>query len=243
VDAQQLATKVSQLESRVAVLEDEGKIVKGEVKQVLTEIRNTILARDNPFENDNGGGRGAFSQVVSHSTVESAPPQTYEPAPRPEARAQPQPEPEIEPEPEPDDEPAMAQEPDPEPQPKPQPDPAQGKEPIMLRPTAQPIAAAAPPAPEQPQWSLLTIAGLSAWAEESMRKLGSLRLEILLDLCEAAGHLPAEARVALARVTELDIPEPAQAPSTIETVAILRQLDALVSDGEDYGSARAQRRA
>ena len=242
MDAQQLATKVSQLESRVAVLEDEGKIVKGEVKQVLTEIRNTILARDNPFENDNGGGRASFSQVVSHSTVESIAPQTYEPpAARPEPKAKREPEPE--PEDEPDDEPELAPEPEPAPAPQPQPEPAHGKEPIMLRPTAQPIAAAPPPEPQQPQWSLLTIAGLSAWAEESMRKLGSLRLEILLDLCEAAGHLPAEARVALARVTELDIPEPAQAPSTNETVAILRQLDALVNDGEDYGSARTQRRA
>ena len=41
-----------------------------------------------------------------------------------------------------------------------------------------------------------------------MRRIGSLRLEILLDLCEAAGHLTPEARDALARVTELDIREP-----------------------------------
>jgi hypothetical protein len=238
VDAQQLATKVSQLESRVAVLEDEGKIVKGEVKQVLTEIRNTILARDNPFENEGMSGRTQYSQVIAHSTVETAQAPAYEP---PTPRAAPKPEPQPELELELDDEPAL--DPEPEPQPRPQPEPAHGKEPIMLRPTAQPIAAAPPPEPQQPQWSLLTIAGLSAWAEESMRKLGSLRLEILLDLCEAAGHLPAEARVALARVTELDIPEPAQAPSTNETVAILRQLDALVNDGEDYGSARTQRRA
>lgn len=104
----------------------------------------------------------------------------------------------------------------------------------MLRPVA-PIP---PPAPEQPQWSLLTIAGLSAWAEEAMRRLGSLRLEILLDLCEAAGHLSPDARTALARVTELDLPEPTNTPSTNETVVILRQLDALVNDDADYTSTR-----
>ena len=63
----------------------------------------------------------------------------------------------------------------------------------MLRPAAP----APPPPPEQPQWSLLTIASLSAWAEEAMTRLGALRFEILLDLCEAAGHLTPEARAAL----------------------------------------------
>ena len=43
-----------------------------------------------------------------------------------------------------------------------------------------------------------------------MTRLGALRLEILLDLCEAAGHLTPEARAALARITELDVAEPAR---------------------------------
>lgn len=101
--------------------------------------------------------------------------------------------------------------------------------------------APAPLAPEQPDWSLLTIAGLAAWAEEAMLRVGSLRLEILLDLCEAAGHLTSEARGALARVTELDIREPERAPSTNEAVTILRQLDALIGDDEETDSTRLQR--
>jgi outer membrane biosynthesis protein TonB len=236
VEPQQLATKVAQLESRVATLEDEGKIVKGEVKQILTEIRSAILVRDNPFETE-GGARGAA--VVGATVIVSAPP---EPAPRPEPvreRApEPEPEPLHEPEPEPIDEP----EPFPEPARPFAAEPA--KEPVMLRPHQPQLEAVPqPPEPDKPQWSLLTIAGLSAWAEEAMRRLGSLRLEILLDLCEAAGHLTPEARVALSRVTELDITEPAQVPSTNETVVILRQLDALVNDDEDYGSLRRQRSA
>ena len=223
MEAQQLATKVAQLESRVATLEDEGKIVKGEVKQILTEIRNVILGRDNPFENENtfGSRAPATTTIVSH-TREQAPPPAPEPEPEPEPVAAAEPEEEPEPEPE-VEEPAARAEP--------------VKEPVMLRP--QPVP---PPEPQQPQWSLLTIAGLSAWAEEAMRRLGSLRLEILLDLCEAAGHLTPEARVALARVTELDLAEPEQVPSTNETVVILRQLDALVNDDQDYGDARLQRR-
>ena len=227
MEAQQLATKVAQLESRVATLEDEGKIVKGEVKQILTEIRNVILGRDNPFENEStfGSRAPATTTIVSH-TQQQAPLPAPEPKPEPVAAAEPEeeaePEPEIE-EPEPRVEPV--------------------KEPVMLRPLpVPPPAPAPPPEPQQPQWSLLTIAGLSAWAEEAMRRLGSLRLEILLDLCEAAGHLTPEARVALARVTELDLAEPEQVPSTNETVVILRQLDALVNDDQDYGDARLQRR-
>lgn len=225
MEAQQLATKVAQLESRVATLEDEGKIVKGEVKQILTEIRNVILGRDNPFENEStfGSRAPATTAIVSH-TREQAPPPAPEPEPKPEPVAAAEPEEEPEPEPE-------VEEPEPV------------KEPVMLRPQpVPPPAPAPPPEPQQPQWSLLTIAGLSAWAEEAMRRLGSLRLEILLDLCEAAGHLTPEARVALARVTELDLAEPEQVPSTNETVVILRQLDALVNDDQDYGDARLQRR-
>ena len=107
----------------------------------------------------------------------------------------------------------------------------------MLRPQ---MHAVPPSEPEKPHWSLLTIAGLSAWAEDAMRRLGSLRLEILLDLCEAAGHLTPDARTALSRVSEMDIPEPEQTPSTNDTVVILRQLEALVNDDQDYGS-RLQR--
>jgi outer membrane biosynthesis protein TonB len=228
LEPQQLATKVAQLESRVATLEDEGKIVKGEVKQILTEIRSVILVRDNPFENEGmSAGRGSpVTNIVSHTQEAQPRPQ---PKPAPIAAEEPEEEPEPEPEPEPE---------------KPAPKPEPPKEPVMLRPQPAPAAPAPPPQPEpeQPQWSLLTIAGLSAWAEEAMRRLGSLRLEILLDLCEAAGHLTPEARAALARVTELDIAEPAQTPSTNETVVILRQLDALVNDDQDYGEPRLQRR-
>jgi len=234
LEPQQLATKVAQLESRVATLEDEGKIVKGEVKQILTEIRSAILVRDNPFESDAALGRGpapAFPADVAHATAPPAPllvpvaplPHAHEPVRAPIVS-------EPEPEPGPDFGPDLADE-----------EPV--KEPVMLRPQPVQPAPPPPPAPEpqQPQWSLLTIAGLSAWAEEAMRRLGSLRLEILLDLCEAAGHLTPETRLALARVTELDIPEPEHTPSTNETVVILRQLDALVNDTEDYGP-RLQRR-
>jgi hypothetical protein len=89
------------------------------------------------------------------------------------------------------------------------------------------------PVPAPPRWTLLTIAGLANWAEDAMRTLGALRVEILLDLCEAAGHISPASRVALSRITELDVPAPERAPTNNETLAVLRQLDALINDEED----------
>jgi hypothetical protein len=217
VEPQQLATKVAQLETRVATLEDEGKIVRGEVKQILTEIRTAVLVRDNPFEGE-GALAGAPAPHMANTLAPAAPvaPQIHlhtEQAPAP-----------------------------PRTEPAPEPPPARpAHEPVPLRPhTPQPAQAAA--APAAANWSLLTIAGLSAWAEDAMRRLGALRLEILLDLCETAGHITAEARAAMARVSELDIPEPERPPTTNETVMVLRQLDALVNDGDgDGASGRLQR--
>lgn len=217
MEGQQLVGKVSQLESRVATLEDEGKIVKGEVKQILTEIRSAILVRDNPFEGDGGlASHTAAAGATSIIVASAPPPPAASPAPEPLATAV--------------QDTTAASAPVPI---------APSREPVALRPVAP--APVAPHEPPRPQWSLLTIAGLSSWAEDAMRRLGSLRLEILLDLCEAAGHLTPEARIALARITELDVAEPERAPSTNDTVMILRQLDALVNDEEDHVSASIRR--
>jgi len=215
VEPQQLSAKVATLEAKVAVLEDEGKIIKGEVKQILTEIRTAVLARDNPFE-DTGTTRPQSPgvHVVSPGAEPVARVQIIAPEPAAEDAA---PEPRHAAEPEP-----VAVRP-----PLTDEDVYEPKEPIMLRPTPTPPPT---PAPEAPQWSLLTIASLTAWAEEAMHRLGALRFEILLDLCEAAGHVSPEARAALSRVKELDVPAPEQAPSTNETVVVLRQLDALLND-------------
>jgi len=208
---QQLGPRVTQLEARVATLEDEGKILKGEVKTILTEIRTAILARENPFE---GGG------APQRAPIQIAPP-AAEPVTRLEIVSPPHEE---------HAEPAStahATHP-----PAAPPSPAPG--PVPLRPAADAAAAPQPgsaPA-ERPSWSLLTIAGLSAWAEDAMRRLGPLRLEILLDLCQASGHLTDDARAALSRVIELEVDEPERAPSSNETVVILRQLEALLHEHE-----------
>ncbi|MBF6600828.1 MAG: hypothetical protein IVW36_10010 [Dehalococcoidia bacterium] len=224
MDAQPLSSKVAALEAKVAVLEDEGKIIKGEVKQILTEIRTAILSRvDNPFDEVAGGGhaQAATVQVVSAAAPDLARVQIIAPEPPPVGEREPEPAPE----PAPERVPARPSRPAEDER------SIDAKEPIMLRP-----ASAAAPMPEplapasSPQWSLLTIASLTAWAEEAMGRLGALRFEILLDLCEAAGHVSPEARAALSRVRELDVTAPEHAPSTNETIVVLRQLDALLND-------------
>lgn len=219
MESQQLASKVAQLESRVATLEDEGKIVKGEVKQILTEIRSAILVRDNPFDADSAFGSKPAAQQIN--IVRSS-----EPVAKVELHVEPEPVHE-----------APASKPAATPPASPIAPPVSTREPLPLRPEY-----ATPPPAEKPQWSLLTIASLSAWAEEAMQRIGSLRLEILLDLCEAAGHLTPEAREALSRVTELDVAEPRSAPSTNETAAILRQLETLVGESDEQAQ-RMQRTA
>jgi hypothetical protein len=221
VESQQLASKVTQLEARVATLEDENKIVKGEVKQILTEIRSAILVRDNPFDAESAfGGKPAQVNIVRPS--------------EPVAKVELHVEPERAPEPVHDAPPApKAAAPAPA-QPVGQP----AREPLPLRPEY-----AFAPVADKPSWSLLTIASLSAWAEEAMGRIGALRLEILLDLCEAAGHITPEAREALSRVTELDIAEPLRMPSTNETAAILRQLETLVGDNDEESGQKLQRSA
>jgi hypothetical protein len=224
VESQQLASKVTQLEARVATLEDENKIVKGEVKQILTEIRSAILVRDNPFDADSAFGSKPTQVNVVRSSEPVAKVELHveaEPAPEP-AHAAPHATSKAAPQ-----APVAAQ------------PGTQAREPLPLRPEY----AAAPPAPEKPSWTLLTIASLSAWAEEAMGRVGALRLEILLDLCEAAGHITPEAREALSRVTELDIAEPLRTPSTNETAAILRQLETLVGDTDDEAGQKLQRSA
>ncbi|MEX2247419.1 MAG: hypothetical protein WEC75_12125 [Dehalococcoidia bacterium] len=217
----QLAHKVTALEARVATLEDENKILKGEVKQVLIEIRSALLARENPFDEASGRSMPGPAPVIMAAP---APPvaRLELVTPTHELEAPPSQVPEA---------PRHAEE------------SAHPREPVALRPS-QPAAPPPAPEPEPARWSLLAVASIYAWAEETIRRLGPLRFEILLDLCETAGHVSPEARGSLSRVSQLEVPLPESQPSTNETVAILRELEGLLlHDQEDGAEAvRALRR-
>jgi hypothetical protein len=201
------------LNSKVAALEDEMRIVKGEVKQVLTEIRSAILAQDSPFVENGAPARSSRPvQIVPAVAEEPARVEIVMPHPEPAPTAAPVHE-------LPSAEPAA-----------PQAEPTHVPHPV---PSAPALPAAARLAP---RWSLLTVASLAAWAEEAFQRIGAQRLAILLDLCEVSGYLPPEARQALARVGELDLPGPEQTASPMEVTVLLRQLDALLQgDPQDVG--------
>ncbi len=208
------------LSSKVAAIEDEMRIIKGEVKQVLTEIRSAILVQDNPFEEATNRPRAV--QIVPAVAEEPARVEIVMP------QSQPQPAVIATAVPHPDD----AR--------KAQPEPAQTQQPPLhpsYRDEPPGQQASHEQAPKRPQprqqapqgrWSLLTVASLAAWAEDALQKLGSKRLAMLLDLCEVSGYLTPDARQALARVSELDAPEPEQRASAMDVTVLLRQLDALL---------------
>lgn len=206
------------LNSKLAALEDEMRIVKGEVKQVLTEIRSAILAQDSPFEDGSAMRAPRAIQIMPAPAEEPARVEIVMPNAEHEAPQQPGPAPAAH---------------------------AEAASTVAAvastgavhqpaaAPSLAPTAASVRPAP---RWSLLTVASLAAWAEESLTRLGPQRLAILLDLCEVSGYLPPEARHALDRVTELDIPPPEKPATAMEITLLLRQLDALIQgESNDIG--------
>jgi signal transduction histidine kinase len=210
------------LNSKISALEDEMRIIKGEVKQVLTEIRSAILVQDSPFED---------ASTRAPRPIQVVPAVVDEPArveivmQRPEQQhvaveATPAPAPHH-------TDPASAFH-----QSAQEHAPASGAVHAAQNQQAS-VAHAARPAP---RWNLLTVASLAAWAEESLQRLGPQRLAILLDLCEVSGYLPPEARQALGRVTELDVPAPEKPATAMEITLLLRQLDALIQgEANDIG--------
>jgi hypothetical protein len=201
------------LNSKVSALEDEMRIVKGEVKQVLTEIRSAILSQDSPFED---------GPVARSRPVQVVPAMHEEPA-RVEIVM-----PHIEHEPPPPAHPAPAAPSNHHDMTPPASAASAGEAAHSAPPSGHEQQTAAAPARPAPRWSLLTVASLAAWAEEAFQRIGAQRLAILLDLCEVSGYLPAEARQALAHVSELDLPGPEQPAAPMEVTVLLRQLDALL---------------
>lgn len=206
------------LNSKLAALEDEMRIVKGEVKQVLTEIRSAILAQDSPFEDGPAMRAPRAIQIMPAPAEEPARVEIVMPKSEHDASQQPGSAPAAHAE----AAPAVT---------------AVAGTGGAHHPTAAPFSAAASVAARPaPRWSLLTVASLAAWAEESLGRLGPQRLAILLDLCEVSGYLPPEARHALDRVTELDVPAPEKPATAMEITLLLRQLDALIQgEANDIG--------
>jgi hypothetical protein len=237
-----------ELNAKLSSLEDEVKLLKGEVKVILSEIRAAILGQDNPFTGEPGQGMHADPEALERppirvvkipsegeeeeSAVNPSPPPAEATLDVPASVAQPEEAPQpAAPPPEP---PAR------EPEKPPKPPEARAAPPPAPSPPPAP-AAPVPPAPQPAhEWSLLTVAGLTVWAEDAAKQVGPERLRILLDLCEFTGYLSAPAKEALLRVSSLTpaVEEKHKPPSVNDCLVVLYQLDALMRGEESAGGRR-----
>ena len=193
-----------ELTQQVATLDDELKLLKGEIKVILKEIRAAVLSNNNPF-------------TMDISAVDA-------PAPAAPAPSVP-------------DETAATKEEAP-------PEPAMPELPLAgpVAPTAPigpPVGPGGPPPAAQEEtnaskgqrWSILTIAGLMAWAEDAVATVGSDRFRTILELATLAELLPEDMRDVLDRLAKLapaggrDKDKPI---NVIECVVVLHQLEAIL---------------
>jgi hypothetical protein len=221
-----------ELNQQITTLQDEVKVLKGEVKNILKEIRAVILSSDNPFAPD---GTPQLRPLAL--------PGSDAPAPQGEAGASDTgPGPFAEPLPAPREAPAPAIEPTPAPvastpaphvaaAPAAEPEPPAPVAPVYEEPTA-------------PRWNLLTIATLTAWAEEAVQSLGRQRFQMVLDLATFAGIINGELRDVLNQVARFaPAGDKHEQPATInQCLVLLRQLEAILN-GEDPGELTLRRAA
>ena len=109
----------------------------------------------------------------------------------------------------------------------------------LAGPTGPPVGPGGPPPAAQEEmnaskgqrWSLLTIAGLMAWAEDAVATVGSDRFRAILELATLAELLPEDMRDVLDRLAKLapvggrDKDKPID---VIECVVVLHQLEAIL---------------
>ena len=216
-----------EITSQIANLEDEIKLLKGEIKSVLKEIRAAVLSQDNPF------GMNAISL-----TPPAASPAPAQPVPPPVLEATPQSSPPISfPSP---TRPEVAAE-------RPQ---IFHEEPAPRRQApeaARPREDAPDPADDDKRPSLLTIASLLGWVEDTLISLGPRRFRLTLELAYFAELLSPEVRDVLRDLPQLwpDATEPERPLSVNECLLVLRQLEAILQ-GEQVTRLprrRARRRA
>jgi hypothetical protein len=218
-----------EITSQIANLEDEVKLLKGEIKSVLKEIRAAVLSQDNPFA----------TNTVSLGSAGAIPPPAGEP---PASRALPivaEPPPAQQP-PAPVPFPSTHQAGDAQAQIETRREPPQifhDDETSRAHGTTEPVRAQSerpnagePPDPSDQRPSLLTIASLLAWVEDTLVSLGPRRFRLTLELAYFAELLSPEVRDVLRDLPQLwpEADEPERPISVNECLLVLRQLEAIL---------------
>jgi hypothetical protein len=224
-----------ELTAQMAALEDELKVLKGEIKSILTEIRTSVLTRDNPFAPETGvpvfrpverplpddqtSGEGTPEAEVDSSTAALRQAPASEPAePLPHV---------VRVEPAAADQGGEAS-PTAAPEPRLVPaEPAAGQARTSGRPRGTPE-----PKPDQeaalPAWSVPTIAGLVAWADETASRIGPTHMQMVLELARFAGLISTEAEEPLLKIVKLAASRKDSAAASVnDSLVALRQLEAI----------------
>jgi len=224
-----------EITAQISALEEEIKILKGEIKSILTEIRTSVLTRDNPFAPDAGvpvfrpvelpipgsqtaaeGEREAEVGSSAAASEQTPASERAEPTP-PAAQAEP-----------------VAYQPAGErtPMAVPQPPPAPA-EPHTANPGGSRRVERAPePDPHEEAagapWSVHTIAGLVAWADETASRLGPTHLHMVLELARFAGLIQQDAEEPLLKIIKLASSRKEGAAASVnDCLVALRQLEAI----------------
>jgi hypothetical protein len=218
---------------KITQLENEIKVLKNEIQAILLDIRENVLAAENPFSSPKPA-------VANTQTVIER--QTSVPEPKPEnkpAAAPPQPEKKTPPLPEQ----KKVEEPPVKELPEIVPVNNNGNghkkitEPVItdLKPVEVlendfPCFEPGDNSAAKKQPDLMAYAGLASWIEESTRRLGRDRTQAILDMSEAAGYLPSDVKGILKKLTTIKSTEDALKPGAKD------YLESLVKIAAPFGN-------
>ncbi len=227
-----------ELNDRITQLEDEIKILKNEVQAVLLDLRDSYLNRENPFTIE-------MAPIANQPVVINQPSPIAEEQP-PIAEEKPD---DMIPEEEPENELLGIEELAHEPEPVCEPEPADEQELTAgdetareevkraWRPEIEPAAHFKPRETadgSDGKVDLATITGLAQWVAETVKRLGSERTEVILDISEMMGHVAPELKNILVKFISPVPDEYSGKVTTRDYLASLIELDSLL--GKDNKS-------
>ena len=214
-----------ELNQQLGTLQDEVKLLKGEIKAILKELRTAVLSNDNPFTMDAGAPKPSQPAKSDSTKDEPDKADTEEDSPPSDGPTTP---PLGGPGPPPGG-------PGPPPGgPGPPPGGPGGPPggPTPIRPPEEETSSdeESPSPASGPGWNLLTIASLTAWAEDALTSLGPRRFQIVLELACFAELLSPDVKSVLCDMSQLAPEKEAnEQPMNInDCLVVLHQLEAIL---------------
>ena len=212
------------IKDKVAQLEDEIKVLKNEVQAVLLDIRENYLNRENPFNPDASvpiihqvttAITGREEQPSTEMEPENSLEQNYESELGGDNSKLNNDEPELE-----DNQELAASE-----------EIAHKEVKGVWRSEKEPLAQSKARRNKNASGEkidLTTIAGLTQWVGDSVKKLGREKTEAILDISEMVGHVPPDLKKILVRFINRTPDESDSNPTTRDYIATLIQLESLL---------------